>query len=160
MTNEYQPSSEGPKHEGIRRFINVEIVQTVVGVLSALVALGTLILANNTGISYVKPSEPSHPFNYLPYLIIFAGLFAVAIVAVGFSAAQAGIRKRERRRDAIEGLIDREKLSADDAFTKDAGSAYVAIIEQFARDVVDLSKTVSRREATDVVSARQIRRVA
>jgi hypothetical protein len=108
------------------------------------------------------PTKPVHPrpFDYLPYLLILISLIAIAVLAVGFVAARAGIRKRERRLDLIERLIIPDALTADDPFTNDARGVYIAAIGQFAKDVVELSKTVSKREAADVVSARQVRRAA
>ena len=140
--------------EGTTATITAAIITgltTLIGVI-----LGVII---PTSPSSTKPA-PSHPFNYLPYLLGLIGVIALVVLAVGFLAARAGIRRRERRLDLIERLLIPDTLTASDSFTNDARSSYVATLGQFARDVVELSKTVSRREASDVVTARQVRRAA
>jgi hypothetical protein len=142
------------KPQGVDFWVAIGNAAAVAGVVVALIATLTLSSANTS-----KATHP-HPIDYFPYVLILGGLVAVVVLGVGFLAARAGIRKRERRRDLVERLIAREVVGDDDAFTKDASLTFVAAVEQFARDLMDLSKTVSRREAADVVSARQIRRAA
>ena len=142
------------KPRGIDFWTSIGTVTASVAAVVTLIAALTSSSANTS-----KPTHP-HPIDYFPYVLILGGLVAVVVLGVGFLAAQAGIRKRERRRDLVERLIAREIVGDDDAFTKDASLTFVAAVEQFARDLMDLSKTVSRREAADVVSARQIRRAA
>jgi len=133
-------------------------------IASIISGLGVVIVTLLTSLSS-KPSKPtkpppSHPFNYLPYLLGLIGVIALVILAVGFLAARAGIRRRERRLDLIERLLIPDALTVSDVFTNDARSSYVGALGQFAKDVVELSKTISRREASDVVTARQVRRAA
>jgi hypothetical protein len=122
--------------------------------------VGLLLLANDAEFGHTgKPASLQH-FDVFPFLVIIVVLVVCAVLAVGLIAARAGIRKRERRRDLVERLIAREILGGDNEFTEDAGIAFVGAVEQFARDLVELGKTLKRREAADVVTARQIRRGA
>lgn len=138
--------------------IKAALISGLAAIIAAAIA-ASLSIFNYNPPSSTKPAPP-HPFNYLPYLLGLIGVVALVILAVGFLAARAGIRRRERRLDLIERLLVPDTLTPDDAFTADAQNNYVAALGQFARDVVDLSKTISRREASDVVTARQVRRAA
>lgn len=162
MTNTDQepdePLSIWKRITNLSETTSVTIAASVVGGLATVIAavIGTVLVKPSTA---TKP-EPAHPFNYLPYLLGLIGVIALVVLAVGFLAARAGIRRRERRLDLIERLLIPDTLTASDSFTNDAKSNYVATLGQFARDVVELSKTISRREASDVVTARQVRRAA
>lgn len=162
MANVHRDSDE--RRSIWKRITNLSEGATATIIAAAIAGLTTLIAAIigatiPTSLSSTKPA-PSHPFNYLPYLLGLIGVIALVVLAVGFLAARAGIRRRERRLDLIERLLIPDTLTASDSFTNDARNSYVATLGQFARDVVELSKTVSRREASDVVTARQVRRAA
>lgn len=140
------------------RKLNVNAVFTIVGVISAAFALIALFVPGPLS----TPTKPTHqgPFDYFPYLLILIGLLAIVILATGFLAARAGIGKRQRRLDLVERLIANEALTEKDKFAQPARDAYVTAVGEFAKDLIEVSKTVSRREAADMISARQIRRAA
>jgi hypothetical protein len=131
---------------------------TITSVAGIIVAIAAAIFGSKAP-SSTKPAHP-HPFNYFPYLLVLIGVVALIVLAVGFIAARAGIRKRERRLDIVERLLLPETLTADDLFTNDARTRYLAVLGQFAKDVVELSKTISHREASDVVTARHVGRAS
>jgi hypothetical protein len=152
------------RQSGWMRFVRFSETTTaaIIGGVAAIVtsviaAIGTVITSKNQGTA--KPTS-THPFDYLPYLLALIGLIAIAILVVGVVAARAGIRKRERRLDLIERLLLPDTVPDDDTFTKDARKSFVSSLGQFAKDVVDLSRKISRRESSDVVTARHITRAA
>lgn len=52
----------------------------------------------------------------------------------------------------VERLLATEIQDGRDHLTEEARKQYLAALEQFARDLVDQSRLVARREAADVVS--------
>lgn len=137
--------------------VTASIISGIAAIVAAAVAAGSALISSKPQ-NTTKPAPSHHPFNYLPYLLGLIGVIALVILAVGFLAARAGIRRRERRLDLVERLLIPDTLTLNDVFTADAQKDYVAALGQFAKDVVELSKTISRREASDVVTARQVRR--
>jgi hypothetical protein len=135
-------------------------------ILAAIIAGASVVLAAIIGAlfsSSTASEKGAHPrpFDYTPLLIILGCVIIVGIIAAGLFAAQAGIRKRERRRDLVERMIARDIASNDTyMFTEPASKVYIDILEQFARDVVGLSKTIARRSSDDLVTAKHIERAA
>jgi hypothetical protein len=129
--------------------------------LAALLATVTGLLAALLPLFERGPDKPKlAPIDYGSLLLVMVLLVAISVLAVGVIAARAGIRRRERRRDAVERLLMADPEDGRENFTEEARKSYVEAVEQFSRDLVDQGRLVARREAADVVSQRHVRRGA
>jgi hypothetical protein len=134
------------------RFYYLLSTRAWLGATVGIATLATLV--------FLLEQAITKPLNYWPFLIALITLAVIIGLVVATSAARFGIRQRQRTADLIEALLADRAVTDEDRFVEEARKAFVGVLEHFARDAVDLSKVIARREATEVVTARQVRRAA
>ncbi|MGB2569905.1 hypothetical protein ACPFP2_15840 [Micromonospora citrea] len=104
--------------------------------------------------------KPPPEFSWTPIAVVAASALAIAIIAVSFLAARAAVRRREGRRDAIQGLLTRSLEASEERFSSQAGDAYTDVVEMYAQSILELAKQNHKRDGSDIVSQRHIERAA